>query len=87
MLERDEAEEYRYYRVEEDPSRPTLLHLAVEQNFLRVATLLVEKYPLLLYIKTEKVGHNTAYLPVEKALMSYCDEAAAYLISKMKPNR
>ena len=86
-MERDEGEEYRYYCFEEDPSRPTLLHLAVEQNFLHVAKLLVEKYPLLLYIKTEKVRHIMAYLPVEKALMSYSDEVAAYLVSKMKPNR
>ncbi|XP_068675391.1 uncharacterized protein [Montipora foliosa] len=87
ILERDSDEKYRYYRVEEDPSCPTLLHLAVERNFLGVAKLLIEKYPLLLYMKTEQVGNKSACLPVEKALMSYSDETAAYLISQMKPNR
>ncbi|XP_015747105.1 PREDICTED: uncharacterized protein LOC107326867 [Acropora digitifera] len=87
VLERDSDEEYRLYRVEEDPEYPTLLHLAVEQNFLHVSKLLVERYPSLLYIKTEKVPGKSEYLPVEKALMSYKDETAAFLISQMKPDR
>ena len=85
MLEKDTNEEYKYFRVEENPSRPTLLHLAAEQNFLHVTKLLVEKYPTLVYLVTEVVGdYERGYLPVEKALMCYKDETAAYLISQMK---
>ena len=70
--------------MEENPARPTLLHLAAEQNFLHVAKFLVEKYPSLVYLETEEVGDERPYLPVEKALMSHKDETAAYLISQMK---
>lgn len=84
LLERDTDEEYKYYRVEEDPARPTLLHLAAEQNFVHVAKLLVEKYPAIVYLETEQKENERGYLPVEKALMSYKDETAAYLISQMK---
>ena len=87
LLERDTDEEYKFYRVEEDPACPTLLHLAVEQNFAHVTKLLVEKYPSLIYTKTQPVGGNIEYLPVEKALMLYNDDTAAYLISQMKPDR
>lgn len=84
ILEKDDDEDYKYYRVEEDLARPSLLHLAAEQNFLHVAKLLVEKYPSLVYMGTEEVGNERAYLPVEKALMSYKDDTAAYLITQMK---
>lgn len=84
LLERDTDEEYKYYRVEEDPARPTLLHLAAEQNFVHVAKLLVEKYPAVVYLETEQMENERGYVPVEKALMSYKDETAAYLISQMK---
>ena len=73
--------------MEEDPACPTLLHLAVEQNFAHVTKLLVEKYPSLVYTKTQPAGGNIEYLPVEKALMLYNDDTAAYLISQMKPDR
>lgn len=86
-MERDSNEEYEHYRDEEDPVCPTLLHLAVEHNFLLVTKLLAEKYPSLVYVRTEKVGDEREYLPVEKALMSYSDETAAYLISQMEPDR
>ena len=86
-MDREVDEESRLYRVKEDPARPTLLHLAAEWNFLRVAKLLVEKYPSLLYTPTRQVGEERAYLPVEKALILYNDETAAYLISQMKPDR
>lgn len=84
MLEKDTDEEYKYFRVEENPSRPTLLHLAAEQNFLHVTKLLVEKYPTLVYLETEVGDYERGYLPVEKALMCYKDETAAYLVSQMK---
>jgi len=84
MLEKDTDEEYKYFRVEENPSHPTLLHLAAEQNFLHVTKLLVEKYPTLVYLETEVGDNERGYLPVEKALMCYKDETAAYLISQMK---
>ncbi|XP_068728318.1 transient receptor potential cation channel subfamily V member 5-like [Montipora capricornis] len=84
LLERDDDEEYKFYRVDEDPASPTLLHLAAEQNLVHVAKLLVEKYPSLVYMETEQVGNDRGYLPVEKALISYKDETAAYLISQMK---
>ena len=84
ILENDSDEEYKYYRAEADPARPTLLHLTAEQNFLHVTKLLVEKYPSLVYLGTEQVGGEREYLPVEKALMSYKDDTAAYLISQMK---
>ena len=87
ILEGDSDEEFRYYTVEEDPDHPTLLHLAVEQNFVRVAKLLVEKYPSLVYTKTWRVGDKSEYLPVEKALMAYSDEVSAYLILQMEPDR
>lgn len=84
ILEQDNDEEYKYFRVEEDSARPTLLHLAAEWNFLHVAKLLTETYASLLYLETEEVSGERAYLPVEKALLSYQDETAAYLISQMK---
>lgn len=84
ILDKDSDEEYKYFRVEEDPARPTLLHLAAEQNFLHVAKLLVKKYPSLVYLETEEVDDDRPFLPVEKALMSHRDETAAYLISQMK---
>lgn len=84
MLEKDTDEEYKYFRVEGNPSRPTLLHLAAERNFLHVTKLLVEKYPTLVYLETEVGDYERGYLPVEKALMCYKDETAAYLISQMK---
>ena len=86
-MERETDEDYRYYRVEEDPAYPTLLHLAVERNFLRVAKLLVEKYPSLLYVNTWQVGEERGCIPIEKALMAYNDEISAYLISQMEANR
>ena len=84
VLDKDSDEEYKYFRVDEDFARPTLLHLAAEQNFLHVTKLLVEKYPSLVYLETEEVAGERPYLPVEKALMSHKDETAAYLISQMK---
>ena len=84
ILEQDNDEEYKYFRVEEDPARPTLLHLAAERNFLHVAKLFTETYPSLLYLETEEFSGERAYLPVEKALLSYQDETVAYLISQMK---
>lgn len=87
LLERESDEEYLHYRVKEDPTRPTLLHLAVERNFLHATKLLVEKYPSLVYVETEKAGYEREYLPVEKALMLYNDETAAYLILQMEPER
>ena len=84
VLDKDNDEEYKYFRVDEDFARPTLLHLAAEQNFLHVTKLLVEKYPSLVYLETEEVAGERPYLPVEKALMSHKDETAAYLISQMK---
>lgn len=87
ILHRETVEDYEFYRVEEDLARPTLLHLAAEQNFLRVAQILVERYPSLVYIGTKKVGGERVYLPVEKALISYKDEVAALLISHMKADR
>ena len=84
ILDKDNDEEYKYFRLDEDFARPTLLHLAAEQNFLHVTKLLVEKYPSLVYLETEEVAGERPYLPVEKALMSHKDETAAYLISQMK---
>ena len=86
-MERDTNEEYKFYCDSEDPACPTLLHHAVEWNFLHVAKLLIAKYPSLLYTKTEEVPEKNGYLPVEKALMLYNDETAAYLISQMRPDR
>lgn len=87
VLDRDSNKEYRFYYDEEDPACPTLLHLAVGWNFLHVAKLLVERYPSLIYTETQQVEEEREYLPVEKALMLYNDETAAYLISQMKPDR
>lgn len=87
MLERDCNQEYKYYRDDEDPAHPTLLHLAAERNFLYIAKVLVGKYPSLLNMETEQVGDEREYLPVEKALMSFNDETAAYLMSEMTPER
>ena len=84
VLERDTEEEYKYYRIEEEPARPTLLHLAAERNFVHITKLLVEKYPSLVYVGTEKVEGERGYFPVEKALVSYNDETAAFLLSRMK---
>ena len=83
-MERDTDKEYKSYRDKEKLARPTLLHLAAEQNFFHVAKLLVEKYPALVYLRTKQITNEPGYLPVEKALMSYKDETAAYLISQMK---
>lgn len=59
----------------------------MEQNFAHVTKLLVEKYPSLIYTKTQPVGGDREYLPVEKALMLYNDDTAAYLISQMQAER
>lgn len=73
------AERFRY---KEDSRKPTLLHLAAEQNFLHVSKCLVDHYPGLITLRTSE-GKNSAY-PVELALGEYNDETAAYLISEMK---
>ena len=86
ILEKDKDEDYKYTRDEENPARPTLLHLAAKQNFVHVATHFVKRYPSLVYQETEVVGEQRGYLPVEMALMAYKDETAAFLISQMKPD-
>lgn len=84
LLKKDEDENYKCFRDEDDPARPTLLHLAAEQNFVHVSKSLVEKYPSLVYLETERVGDERGYFPVEKALLKYKDDTAAFLISQMK---
>lgn len=86
ILEKDTEEVYEFFRDDEDPARPTLLHLAASQNFAHVATHLVKKFPSLLYQETKIVGDQRKYLPVEMALMANRDETAALLISQMKPD-
>ncbi|XP_015761535.1 PREDICTED: uncharacterized protein LOC107340682 [Acropora digitifera] len=89
ILERDTKEDYKYFRVasKDDPTRPTLLHLAAEQNFLHVSKALVEHYPGLMYMYSEKQKEKPSYLPVELALKKYKDDTAAYLISQMRHDR
>ncbi|XP_015761593.1 PREDICTED: uncharacterized protein LOC107340729 [Acropora digitifera] len=89
ILERDTKEDYKYFRValKDDPTRPTLLHLAAEQNFLHVSKALVEHYPGLMYMYSEKQKEKPSYLPVELALKEYKDDTAAYLISQMRHDR
>ena len=85
ILEKDKEKKYEYFRVKENASRPTLLHLAAVQNFLHVARCLVNRYPGILYLKTRE-GKKSA-LPVELALRERQDDTAAYLISQMKYDR
>ncbi|KAK2556750.1 Transient receptor potential cation channel subfamily V member 4, partial [Acropora cervicornis] len=89
ILERDTKEDYKYFRVasKDDPTRPTLLHLAAEQNFLHVSKALVEHYPGLMYIYSKEQEEKPSYLPVELALKKYKDDTAAYLISQMRHDR
>ena len=89
ILERDTKEDYKYFRVasEDDPTRPTLLHLAAEQNFLHVSKALVEHYPGLMYTYNKKQEEKPSCLPVELALKKYKDDTAAYLISQMRHDR
>lgn len=89
ILERDSKEDFKYFRVpsKDDPTRPTLLHLAAEQNFLHVTKSLVERYPGLMYLWTHEKDDNPSYLPVEVALKKYRDDVAAYLISQMRHDR
>ena len=89
ILERDAKEDFKYFRVpsKDDPTRPTLLHAAAEQNFLHVTMSLVEHYPRLMYLWTYKQDDNPCYLPVELALKKYKDDTAAYLISQMRHDR
>ena len=89
ILERDVKEDFKYFRVpsKDDPTRPTLLHLAAEQNFLRVTKSLAEQYPSLVYLWTYEQGDNPSSLPVELALKKYKDDTAAYLISQMRHDR
>ena len=94
ILERDAKEVFKYFRVPakdgpflNDPACPTLLHLAAEQNFLHVTKSLVERYPGLMYLWTYEQDDKPSYLPVEVALKKYKDDTAAYLISRMRPDR
>ena len=84
LLEKD-PKTYSKIRVDRDvdPSRPTMLHLAAEKNFVHVAKSLVDKRRGLLYLYTEEVDGNRPFLPVEVALMKFKDEVASYLISQM----
>ena len=85
LIEKD-PETYEDIRVDRDvdPGRPTMLHLAAERNFVQVAKTLVEQCHGLLIMKTKKHnGDQRQYLPVEIALMSFKDDVAAYLITKM----
>lgn len=87
ILERDTKEVFKYFRVpsKDDPTCPTLLHLAADQNFLHVTKSLVERYPGLMYLWTYEQDDKPSYLPVEVALKKYKDDTAAYLISQMRP--
>ena len=85
ILEKDTEKKYEYFRVKENASKPTLLHLAAVQNFLQVARCLVNRYPGLLYLKTRE--KKKSVLPVELALRERKDDTAAYLISQMKYDR
>lgn len=87
ILERDTKEVFKYFRVpsKDDPTCPTLLHLAAEQNFLHVTKSMVERYPGLMYLWTYEQDDKPSYLPVEVALKKYKDDTAAYLISQMRP--
>ena len=89
LLKRDSQEDYKYFRVSAstDPTRPTLLHLAAEQNFLHVTKSLVEHYPGLMYLWTQEQEDRPSYLPVEVALKKYSDDTASYLISQMRHDR
>lgn len=89
ILERDTKEDFSCFRVpsKDNPTCPTLLHLAAEQNFLHVTKALVECYPGLMYLWTYKQGDNPSYLPVGLALKKYKDDTAAYLISQMTHDR
>ena len=89
ILERDTKECYKHFRVAswEDPTYPTLLHLAAAQNFLHVSKALVEHYPNLMYTFSKEHKEKPSYLPVELALVEYKDDTAAYLISQMGHDR
>lgn len=84
ILEKAPNKKYKH-RIEELPGEPTLLHLAVEQNFLNVSQSLVKRYPGLMYIPT--LGKDSKDMPVELALKKKNDETAAYLISQMITSR
>lgn len=89
ILERDANEHYKYFRVpsKDNPTRPTLLHLAAEQNFLHVTKSLVDQYPGLMYLWTKEQDDMPSYLPVELALKKYKDDTAAFLVSRMRHDR
>ena len=89
ILERDTNEHYKYFRVpsKDNPTRPTLLHLAAEQNFLHVTKSLVDQYPGLMYLWTKEQDDMPSYLPVELALKKYKDDTAAFLVSHMRHDR
>ena len=84
LLEKD-PKTYSKIRVDRDvdPSRPTMLHLAAERNFVHVARTLVKERRGLLYSYTEEQDETRACLPVEVALMKFNDEVASYLIAQM----
>ena len=82
----EEAPSTKYtHRIEEMPGQPTLLHLAVEQNFVNVTQSLVKRYPGLMYLPT--LGKDSKDMPIELALKKKNDETAAYLISQMITTR
>ena len=86
ILEQNETIDYGG-RIEGEsklPGKPTLLHLAAEQDFLHVSRCLVDHYPGLLYLNTADEQDD---LPVELALREKNDVTAAYLISQMRNKR
>ena len=86
-MERDEDEEYKYFKDKRDPSQYTLLHYAARLNFVHVASSLLHHYPGLLYITTKAHGVDRSYLPVELAIKESRDDAAAFLVKQMKHER
>lgn len=85
MLESElnSSNEYQTFRDEEDNTRRTLLHYAVELRYLYVTKTLAKKCPGLLILKTEQTKEKRSMLPVELALEAENDEVAAYLVRVM----
>ena len=87
ILDKDEDEEYKYFKDKDDPAQKTLLHICAELNFVSVAKTVLRHYPGTLYITTRPHDEHRRYLPVELAIIKRNDDVAAFLVKQIKYKR
>ena len=92
MKEKDGSKyQWRVY-TDENGREMSLLHIVAERNLIKIAEVLLKKYPNLLYLKSEygdtSQCEEEGKLPVELAFRSEKNiDISAYLTSKMSCER